>query len=435
MGFLKHLLFLCTGLLLILMIVTACGQTTPSATKPPATPSVTKGVPSKTLYVETSQGVSAVRAIDGVVLHTYPQAYIFVVANNSIYLATDQEIAAFNVSNNQKIWSIPNTLTASSIVATQDTVFVSLGNYGSNLLYALDSHTGIFLWRKTFDTLGSSNLAVLVSNNVPYVWYTSGLEEVTLAELNPQTGDQQWASTFNSINDILVVKDTLVVMGENNFDYMDQFICGLNASNGALEWSIDPVGGSLANGSNSAAIELSLVTNGTLYLSLSLPSEQYMLTAYDLNTGKQEWAVPTNEEAYLIGDDYGALTGDGFFAIGGPSDGDLTARSIQNGQKFWTVPSTNTFQSISEDHGIIYTIDEQSGVEAYSTADGKHLWTYPPQDNSTLHKMTLTFLDHTPYLVRQDDTQDDTLTSIDPATGQPSWQTQFEGISGVYYFN
>jgi len=416
------------------MLMTACGQTT--IPRPLATPIVTKMPPSPTLYVQASQGVSAVRASDGAVLYTYPQASLFTVANGSIYLATDQEIAAFNASDDQKIWSIPNTMTVSTIVATQDTVFVSLGSIGSNLLYALNSHTGMLMWRKTFDTLGSRNLAVLVSNNLPYVWYQSGLEEFTLAQLNPQTGDQQWASTFPGISNILVVKDTLIVMGPNSLVSLDEFIRGLNASNGTQEWSIDSVGGSLGNGSNSAAIELSLVSNGTLYLSLSLPSsEQYMLAAYDLNTGKQEWAVSTNEEAYRIGDDDGALTDDGFFAIGGPSDGDLTARSIQNEQKLWTVPSTNTFQSISEDNGVIYVIDDQNRVDAYSAADGKLMWTYTPQDNSPVYKkMTLTFLDHTPYLV-QYHMSGDTLTSIDPAKGQPSWQTQFESISGVYSFS
>ncbi len=313
MGFLKHLPSLCTGLLLMLVIATACGHTTPSTTKPPATPSVTKVVPSKTLYAETSQGVSAVRAVDGVVLYTYPQAYIFTVANGSIYLATNQGIAAFNVSDAQETWSIPNDKIVNTIVATQNTVFVSLGENGSNLLYALDSHTGTLKWRKTVDTFGSGNLGVLVSNNFPYIWYMSGFDEATLAMLNPQTGDQQWASTFYSISDILVVKDTLIVMGQNSSDYMDEFIRALNVSNGAQEWTIDSVGESLGNGLSSASIEQSLVTNGTLYLSLFLPDEQYMLVAYDLNTGKQEWAVTTNEVIYSIGSDNAVLEDDGFF--------------------------------------------------------------------------------------------------------------------------
>jgi len=110
----------------------------------------------------------------------------------------------------------------------------------------------------------------------------------------------------------------------------------------------------------------------------------------------------------------------------------LTARSIQNGQKFWTEPGTDTFESISEDNRVLYVIDEQNTVEAYNATNGKFLWTYAPPDNSISYKMTLTFLDHIPYLVQQ---PGDTLTSIDPGTGQPYWQIQFENISGVYYFN
>jgi outer membrane protein assembly factor BamB len=387
----------------LIMLLALAGCDGPASQQSPSTPTP---VPSKLLYVETHNGISAIRTIDGKVAWTYPLpstiyvaygGFPFIVANGAIYLATNQQIVALKTDTGKQLWTVPNSGEARSIVATQESVFVSVQG---GLLYAFDSQTGTLKWRQTQST-DLTSLQLLVGNDLLYIWH-----DAVLIAIDPKTGNSLWTnesgeSIYYPVQKVFLTKTTLIVIRQG-------FTRGLDPESGHQKWAID------------GNVNEFLVANDILYLGMSINPDIYTvqnsLAAYDTATGHQKWSVADDDvrnKAVTFGPD-------GFFSVGGPSEGDLTARNLQDGQQLWTKPGTGTYSSVNEDNGILYAVNGQHGLEAFTARDGKPLWTYPDG-------MSPTFFDHEPYLMGEP------LIALDATRGQRRWQSDVGPISNTYF--
>lgn len=156
-----------------------------------------------------------------------------------------KEIALFNASNGNKLWSYNlSNISRSAPLIYKNHVFI---NTIDNTLHAINLKTGFLEWavKEAHETLGFLGTSSPIPfNNTIIIPFSSG----KLSSIDVNTGQVSWSASLslgrgtksyvNDIDMVPVVRGNTVYLSSHN-----GILYAINAENGSLEWTNDQAGG------------------------------------------------------------------------------------------------------------------------------------------------------------------------------------------------
>jgi len=278
------------------------------------------------------------------------------VAGGVVYFAAGSKLFALDAATGTLKWRYPSTDTLGFNIRTGITIWEDLLLFGGTdgHLYALSADTGRLVWR--FPTRGPIRSAPVVTGGTVFV----GSDDNSLYAVDARTGTEVWTSGFRTKDDVHAAP--AIAPGLVIFASMDSNVYAANVATGRTRWMyqlpMSPVrsapvvvGNFVFIGAGRAICALSL-KNGMLRYSIPLPSD---IASPPAAAGEELYIICRNKKLYS-------------YFVG------MTGAKLR-----WTAPvdigvSSTAPPTIAGD--AIFVACNRGYIGAYSTEDGKLLWSY-----------------------------------------------------------
>lgn len=281
---------------------------------------------------------------------------------DTLYVSSlDGKLTALNVQNGKKRWTFPTKgQFVGSPVYDDGTLFIGSTDHN---LYAIDASNGRARWH--YDTEAPLFATPAVSKSVVCI---GGKEQIFGIDRN--SGQRRWvqpAGTESFFQAHAVTDGDTFYLGG-----WDSTLYALNVLTGTPKWTAKM-------GRNfyfSPAIASPTLGPGRLYIC----SNDGLLHAVNLQTGKDDWAVPAPPKGDVFG--YGSpVYADGVVYLGGlGSNGDIYALNANDGSLKWRHATGQTMYDggprLAPDGKSLAIMALRGRVSVLDTANGNVLWGY-----------------------------------------------------------
>lgn len=297
-------------------------------------------------------------------------SYGLAIAGQTVYVAYDKHVLAFQLKNGKQLWSQPLGKDDSfaiigdampQLIVDQGIVYAS--GYSDGNLYALNAQTGAILW--TYDAPIPALLTV--SNGIAYVLASDNGDQNAVKALQGTNGDVLWhydmalPLSATVADNVLYVQAVHGSAGDPTGANKEQKpLIAINATNGNKIWSVVAP----ANGPSPLVVAQGMVVlfDGNHFC------------GYHTSNGSYAWCTtgPEND-----------INGSGLFSVDGivygvynPSftEGLVEAINPQNGQMEWTKPgafeASNNPQLLAQGDSLILP----TGGIVLNRTNGHVLW-------------------------------------------------------------